>query len=173
MANTLLGMAGGIQYLKLKGATKKPRQSSEKTLRGILEYAKDTEYGREHHFADILKELRIATSPFDRFMYQVPGFRSRTIWKMVIAGYMYLSIVFEIFFSFFYRGSGSKDMLLSSILCIVEIIFIFDVFHLGRMSKRYTEAGRRHPAIRILTKTVIAVLIFTLYVMIYPLIREK
>ena len=55
VANTLLGMAGGIQYFKLKGATKNPRQSSEKTLRGILEYAKDTEYGREHHFADILK----------------------------------------------------------------------------------------------------------------------
>ena len=55
VANSLLGMAGGIQYLKLKSATKAPRQSSEKTLRGILEYAKDTEYGREHHFADILK----------------------------------------------------------------------------------------------------------------------
>ena len=55
VANSLLGMAGGIQYLKLKSADKAPRKSSEKTLRGILEYAKDTEYGREHHFADILK----------------------------------------------------------------------------------------------------------------------
>lgn len=54
-ANFLLGMAGGIQYLSLKSASKNPRKSSEKTLRGILEYAKDTEYGKEHNFAEILK----------------------------------------------------------------------------------------------------------------------
>lgn len=53
--NFLLGMAGGIQYLKLKSVSKNPRKASEKTLRGILEYAKDTVYGKEHHFEDILK----------------------------------------------------------------------------------------------------------------------
>ena len=52
--NFLLGMAGGIQYLKLKSVSRNPRRASEKTLRGILTYAKDTVYGREHHFADIL-----------------------------------------------------------------------------------------------------------------------
>ena len=52
--NFLLGMAGGIQYLKLKSVSRNPRCASEQTLRGILNYAKDTVYGREHHFADIL-----------------------------------------------------------------------------------------------------------------------
>ncbi len=52
--NFLLGCAGGIQYLKLKSASRNPRKASEKTLRAILEYAKDTEYGKEHHFAEIL-----------------------------------------------------------------------------------------------------------------------
>lgn len=52
--NFLLGMAGGIQYLKLKSVSRNPRRASEQTLRGILNYAKDTVYGREHHFADIL-----------------------------------------------------------------------------------------------------------------------
>ena len=52
--NFLLGMAGGIQYLKLKSVSRNPRRASEQTLRGILTYAKDTVYGREHHFADIL-----------------------------------------------------------------------------------------------------------------------
>ena len=52
--NFLLGMAGGIQYLKLKSVSRNPRRTSEQTLRGILTYAKDTVYGREHHFADIL-----------------------------------------------------------------------------------------------------------------------
>ena len=52
--NFLLGVAGGIQYLKLKSVSRNPRRTSEQTLRGILNYAKDTVYGREHHFADIL-----------------------------------------------------------------------------------------------------------------------
>ncbi|MBQ9339873.1 MAG: GH3 auxin-responsive promoter family protein [Paludibacteraceae bacterium] len=52
--NFLLGVAGGIQYLNLKRASRNPRNTSEKTLRGILEYAKDTVFGKEHHFAEIL-----------------------------------------------------------------------------------------------------------------------
>ena len=52
--NFLLGMAGGMQYLKLKSVSRNPRRTSEQTLRGILNYAKDTVYGREHHFAEIL-----------------------------------------------------------------------------------------------------------------------
>ena len=52
--NFLLGCAGGIQYLVLKRATKNPRKAQEKTLRAILNYAKDTEYGREHKFEQIL-----------------------------------------------------------------------------------------------------------------------
>ena len=48
VANSLLGMAGGIQYLALKKADKNPRKASEKTLRGILEYAKDSVYGKEN-----------------------------------------------------------------------------------------------------------------------------
>ena len=53
--NLLLGMAGGIQYNALVKASKDPRKSSEKTLREILSYAKDTVYGREHHFDEILQ----------------------------------------------------------------------------------------------------------------------
>ena len=117
----------------------------------------------------ILKELRIASSSFERFLYQLPGFRTRTAWKMAAAGYIYLSIALIIVSSFFYWESGGKNMLLSAILCIVEIIFIFDVFHLGRLSKAYTEISKKHPAIRILTKTLIAVLIFIIYNQINPL----
>lgn len=53
--NMLLGMAGGIQYRALVKATSNPRKASEKTLREILTYAKDTVYGKEHHFAEILE----------------------------------------------------------------------------------------------------------------------
>lgn len=54
VSNFLLGTAGGLQYLALKKASKNPRETSAKTLRGVLDYAKDTVYGKEHHFADIL-----------------------------------------------------------------------------------------------------------------------
>ena len=52
--NFLLGVAGGIQYLKLKKASKDPLNQQADTLRRILEYAKDSDYGKEHHFAEIL-----------------------------------------------------------------------------------------------------------------------
>ena len=51
----LLGVAGGIQYLKLKSASRNPRKTSENTLRCILQYAKDTVYGKEHCFDEILR----------------------------------------------------------------------------------------------------------------------
>ena len=54
MPNFLLGIAGGIQYRALKKATRNPRQSQEKTLRSILAYAQNTEYGIEHNFSYIL-----------------------------------------------------------------------------------------------------------------------
>ena len=53
--NFLLGVAGGLNYMIFRNAARHPRKQQEKTLRSILEFAKDTEYGREHHFADILK----------------------------------------------------------------------------------------------------------------------
>lgn len=54
LANFLLGVAGGIQYRKLVKASKNPRATSVNTLREILDYAKDTTYGREHNFREIL-----------------------------------------------------------------------------------------------------------------------
>ena len=68
--NFLLGCAGGIQYLVLKRATKNPRKAQEKTLRAILNYAKDTEYGVEHHFAQIL-EAKNADELFTQYQRYV------------------------------------------------------------------------------------------------------
>jgi hypothetical protein len=64
VANALLGMAGGIQYRQLVKADKNPRKSSEKTLRAILTYAKDTVYGKEHDFDYILQ------APTDTELYK-------------------------------------------------------------------------------------------------------
>lgn len=71
VANSLLGMAGGIQYLALKKADKNPRKASEKTLRGILEYAKDSVYGKEHDFSYIL-DAKDDTELYKRYTEKVP-----------------------------------------------------------------------------------------------------
>ena len=70
--NFLLGVAGGIQYLKLKSVSKNPRQTSENTLRGILTYAKDTVYGREHNFAQIL-EAKSDKELYELYQKNVPA----------------------------------------------------------------------------------------------------
>ena len=70
--NFMLGVAGGLQYLLFKKAAKSPRKYQEKTLRGILEFAKDTVYGKEHHFAEIL-QAKDDTELYQR--YRICGFR--------------------------------------------------------------------------------------------------
>ena len=49
-----LGFAGRAQLKKVKKAAKDCKKSSAQTLRGILEYAKDSEWGRSHNYAEIL-----------------------------------------------------------------------------------------------------------------------
>jgi len=64
LINTMLWLVGGAQTLRLKMHSRHPRHSAEMTLRKILTLAKDTEYGREHHFDTILH----ATSTKDFFL---------------------------------------------------------------------------------------------------------
>ncbi len=66
----LLRVAGGINYRKLVKASKNPKQASENTLRSILEYGKDTEFGREHRFAYIL-EAKDGEELYKRYTEQI------------------------------------------------------------------------------------------------------
>lgn len=50
----MLGFVGRIQLRELKKARRHCKAEEEKTLRRILAYAKDTEWGKEHNFAEIL-----------------------------------------------------------------------------------------------------------------------
>ena len=63
LINTMLMLVGGSQTIRLKRWSRRPRHAAEKTLRDILTYAKDTVYGREHHFERILS----ATTSEDLF----------------------------------------------------------------------------------------------------------
>lgn len=64
LINTMLFLVGGYQTLRLKRHSRYPRHAAEMTLRNILSLAKDTEYGKEHHFETILH----ATSADDLFL---------------------------------------------------------------------------------------------------------
>lgn len=67
LINTMLWLVGGTQTLWLRYWSRHPRAAAERTLRNILTIAKDTVYGREHHFDTILN----ATSTDDFFfLYQ-------------------------------------------------------------------------------------------------------
>ena len=61
--NWMLFLVGGMQMLRLRFWSRKPRHAAEKTLRDILTISRDTVYGREHHFDRILS----ATSAKDLF----------------------------------------------------------------------------------------------------------
>ena len=61
--NFAIGFVGMIERYKLRRAARDVNKAQAKTLRGILEYAKDTEYGKAHNFAEILK----AKSPAELF----------------------------------------------------------------------------------------------------------
>ena len=52
--NFLMNVAGGIQVKKLNKAAKNCEKAQDATLRAILEYAKDTEWGKAHNYAEIL-----------------------------------------------------------------------------------------------------------------------
>ena len=54
LINLVMGIVGRLELRKLNTASKDPRKAQEKTLRRMLELSKDTVYGREHHFAEIL-----------------------------------------------------------------------------------------------------------------------
>ena len=55
VANFLLSCAGSIQLAKLNKASRNPQKAASTTLRNIITYAKDTAYGKEHNFEQILQ----------------------------------------------------------------------------------------------------------------------
>lgn len=63
LINTMLMIVGGMQTLRLRFWSRKPRHTAEKTLRDILTISRDTVYGKEHHFDRILS----ATTAEDLF----------------------------------------------------------------------------------------------------------
>lgn len=70
LVNLVMGLVGKIELHKLNAASKDPRKAQEKTLRRMLEISKDTVYGREHHFAEIL-DCKTDTELYARYQQYV------------------------------------------------------------------------------------------------------
>lgn len=69
--NFAMDFVGMIERHRLKKAGKNVAKAQGKTLRGILEYAKDTVYGKEHNFAKIL-EAKTDQELFKAYAANVP-----------------------------------------------------------------------------------------------------
>ncbi|MBR4584296.1 MAG: GH3 auxin-responsive promoter family protein, partial [Bacteroidales bacterium] len=54
LINLALWIKGGLQTRRLLREARRPRLASEHTLRDILSISKDTVFGKEHHFDEIL-----------------------------------------------------------------------------------------------------------------------
>lgn len=70
--NILLRLVGYPEYVALKRANRNPRKAQELTLRSILTYAKDSVYGKEHHFEEVLQATD-AEDLFLRYQKAVPA----------------------------------------------------------------------------------------------------
>jgi hypothetical protein len=66
-----LGIVGNIELLKMKMKSGDAQKAQEKTLRKFLTKSKDTVYGKEHHFEDILK-AKTADELFKKYQENVP-----------------------------------------------------------------------------------------------------
>lgn len=72
LINLLLLIAGGIQTVRLRLASRRPKLASENTLRKILNISKNSVYGREHHFRQILAAPN-SDELFALFQHLVPA----------------------------------------------------------------------------------------------------
>ena len=66
-----LTLVGEIQLSKMRKASKNCKKAQYKTLYDILDYSKDTVYGKEHHFKDIMNEKDV-DSFFELYRKHVP-----------------------------------------------------------------------------------------------------
>lgn len=72
LINLLLLVAGGIQTARLRVASRRPRLASENTLRKILNISKNSDYGKKHHFRQILAAPN-SNEFFSLFQHLVPA----------------------------------------------------------------------------------------------------
>lgn len=101
---------------------------------------------------DILRQLRTPLRQvFVAFSY-IPGFRSGKPWKIAIALVVY-ACIFMLGFLLFLLDKELMLVFLRMVTAFfLELILVFDVFHLGNLSKTYMRYRDRFPALKYIVK---------------------
>lgn len=120
---------------------------------------------------DLKHALWIPSNPVNALIHKLPGFRTHTVWKMVIAVYIYLSILMTlgmILFSAFQHGLPLQEdetaMLCGIIFWILEIIIVCNAFQIGEHCEKYIYFKNAHPFLNYILKAVIALLVLLLFI---------
>ncbi|MBQ9437184.1 MAG: hypothetical protein IJU50_02530, partial [Lachnospiraceae bacterium] len=121
------------------------------------------EYGKRYKNPESLLDELVYQSHihFSAFAY-LPGFRSRSPWKMALASFAYL----------YYAGMAACLLLFLELdreaiflisLFPAEILVFFDVFRLERLSPAYMRAKQRFPFLKWIVKVFLAAIVFVFF----------
>ena len=110
----------------------------------------------------VLHEIRIPADTTDKFMSKLPGFRTNKLWKKIIASLYYLWLIAYIFYCIVFLDFRFHTWLFIG-LCVAWVIFVCDAFNIGSRILWYTNLTKKHRFIRYIVKSLIFVLLFMIY----------
>lgn len=163
---------------KAPGENRNGLKDSEKLLsKGVYRIIKkcNADYEVRYHslrelYKAIKNELNRGKSSLYRVISVIPGFRTHKWWKMLIAGYTYLSIISALLVNIYYRKDMDKGNWLVLLFFAVEIICVCDAFNIKRFFPKYLYWRERRPVIGHIARILIAVLITLIFIELNPLI---
>lgn len=119
----------------------------------------------------VKNELNRENSPLYRVISVIPGFRTHKVWKMLIAGYTYLSLITSAFVLIYYRKEIDPINWLGIAYMVVEIICVCDAFNIKRFFPKYIYWRQRRPIIGHLVRILIAVIVTLLFLVLFAVFR--
>lgn len=159
---------GCILYYMLTGQSPKDsdinihkKQFSQNTMQIINKCTANYE-NRYNNVSQIkaaaLRGIQMLNSRLPKWIWHIPGFRSHTYWKMTLALTYYFCLIAAPV------GSGypypSVSVIRISLIQIVILLIIFDVFHLEDKVPKYSHWKNSYPRLELTLKIFIVLLIF-------------
>ena len=158
---------GCILYYMLTGQSPKDtdmnahkKQFSRNTMRIINKCTTNYE-NRYKNVTELkaaaLRGIQMLDSRLPKLIWHIPGFRSHTYWKMILALTYYFYLIAAPL------GSGypfpSISVTLISLIQVVILLIIFDVFHLEDKVPKYAHWKNTYPRLELALKILIVLLI--------------
>lgn len=151
---------GCILYYMLTGQSPKDtdrntnkKQFSRNTMRIINKCTTNYENRYQNVSAlkaDALRSIQMLDSRLPKCLWQIPGFRSHTYWKMTLALTYYFCLIAAPL------GSGYPvppiSAILISLIQVIILLIIFDVFHLEDKFPKYAHWKNTYPRVELALK---------------------